>query len=87
MCTLGITALDLGAEYAQITNLNLEIHGFGFALRVLPYLESASTLKVYGDSCMSFLGLSTGIGQHTLGYGVILKDAYVNSEHLYEPFP
>ena len=84
---LHVAAFYLGAEYAQVTHLDLEIHGFGLALRVLPDLESAAALQVDCDGCVTLAGVSAGVGEHALGYGIILKHADINTEHFYEPFP
>ena len=85
--TLHIPTIDLRAERAKVAYLHLKRTWLGFALAVLPYLEPATALHVHRYAGMTFLGLIAGIGQHTFGYGIVLEDLRVRSEHPYHPIP
>jgi len=84
---LYVPAFYLRGEYTCISYGNAEPGGLGSPFRVLPYLKSASALKVDCYAGVPLLGFTSGVGEHPFGYGVVLKDLDVETEHLYVPVP
>ena len=82
-----VPAFHLGGQDAQVAGHQREGAGLGLAVGVLPDLEPAAALQVHRYAGVAPLRLSAGVEEHPLGDGIVLEDACVKAEILYEPVP